>query len=63
MGQLGCFYLLVITDRAALNIVEHVPLWYSGASFGYMPKSGIGGSLGRSISSFLRRLWIDFQSS
>jgi hypothetical protein len=31
-------------------------------SFGYIPKSGIAGSLGRSISSVLRNLQIDFQS-
>jgi hypothetical protein len=45
-----------------MNIVEHVPLWHGGASFGYIPKSGIAGSLGRLISSFLRNLQIDFQS-
>jgi hypothetical protein len=32
-----------------MNIVEHVPLWHGGASFGYIPKSGITGSPGRSI--------------
>jgi hypothetical protein len=31
-----------------MNIVELVSLWYVGASFGYMPKSGITGSSGRS---------------
>ena len=61
-GHLGCFQLLVITNKAAMNIVEHVPLWHSGASFGYIPKSGIAGSSGRSISNFLRNLQIDFQS-
>jgi hypothetical protein len=30
--------------------------------FGYMPKSGISGSSGRSISNFLRNLQIDVQS-
>jgi hypothetical protein len=28
-----------------MKILEHLSLWYSGASFGYMPKSGIAGSL------------------
>ena len=45
-----------------MNIVEHVPLWHGGASFGYIPKSVIAGSSGRSISNFLRNLQIDFQS-
>jgi hypothetical protein len=31
-------------------------------SFGYIPKSGIAGSNGRSMSSFLRSLQIFFQS-
>jgi hypothetical protein len=31
-------------------------------SFGYIPKSGITGSYGRSMFSFLRRLQIFFQS-
>jgi hypothetical protein len=42
-----------------MNIVEHVPLWYGGASFGYMPKRGIAGSSGGSIYNFLRKLQID----
>jgi hypothetical protein len=45
-----------------MNIVEHIPLWHGGASFGYIPESGIAGSPGRSTSSFLRNLQIDFQS-
>jgi hypothetical protein len=54
--------LLSITNKATMNIVEHVPLWQGGASFGYMPKSGINGSSGRFICNFLRNLQIDFQS-
>jgi hypothetical protein len=27
-----------------MNIVEHLSLWYYGASSGYMPRSGIAGS-------------------
>ena len=45
-----------------MNIVEHVPLWHGGATFRYIPKSGIAGSSGRSIPNLLRNLQIDFQS-
>ena len=45
-----------------MNITEHVPLWHSGPSPGFMPKSAIAGSPGRSISNFLRKPQIDFQS-
>ncbi|KAL6042874.1 hypothetical protein STEG23_007559 [Scotinomys teguina] len=38
-GHLGCFQVLAITNNAAMNIVEHVSLWYDWAFFGYMPKS------------------------
>jgi hypothetical protein len=60
MGHLGYFQLLAIINKDAMNIVEHVPLWHGGASFGYIPKSGIAGSSGRSISNFLRNLQINF---
>ena len=39
-----------------------MPLWHGGASFGYIPKSGIAGFSGRSISNFLRNLLNDLQS-
>jgi hypothetical protein len=45
-----------------MNIVKHVSLWYGGASFEYMPRSGKARSSGRSISNFLRKLQIDLQS-
>ena len=45
-----------------MSIMENVPLWQGGASFGYISKNGIAGSSGRSISNFLRNLQIDFQS-
>jgi hypothetical protein len=48
--------------QAAMNIAEHVSLWYGGASFGYMPRSGIAGSWGSTISNFLGNSQIDFQS-
>jgi hypothetical protein len=36
-----------------MNIVDHILLLYTGASFGYMPKSSKAGYLGRTISNFL----------
>ena len=38
VGHLSCFQLLTITNKAAVNIVEHMPLWHGGASFGLFPK-------------------------
>jgi len=61
-GHLGSFQLLAIINKAAMNIVEHVSLLYDGASFGYMPKRGIAGSSGSSMSNFLRNLQTDFQN-
>jgi hypothetical protein len=45
-----------------MNTVEHLALGHHGASFGFIPKSGIPASSSRSISSFLRNLEIDFQN-
>jgi hypothetical protein len=53
-GYLGFFQLLAIKNKVVMNIVEHVSLLYVGASFWYMPRSGITGSSVRTISSFLR---------
>ena len=60
MGHLGCFQLLALTNEAAMNIVDLMPLWYDGASFEYVPMSGIGGSSGRYILNILRNFQIDF---
>jgi hypothetical protein len=46
-----------------MNIVEFMPMWHAGASFGHVPKSGIAVSSGRSIFYFMRDFQIDFQSS
>jgi len=52
VGDLGCFQLLAITSKVTMNIVEHVPLWHVGASFGYIRKSVIARFLGRYIPNF-----------
>ena len=61
-GYLGCIQVLAITNNAAMNIVEQMSLWYSWASFWYIPKSGIAGSWGRLTPNFLRNSHTDFQS-
>ena len=52
-GHLGCLHVLAIVNSAAMNIVVHVSFWIMVFS-GYMPSSGIAGSYGSSIFSFLR---------
>ena len=37
-GNLGCFEVLATMNNVAMNIVEHMSLWYDWASFGYIPK-------------------------
>ena len=54
-GPLSCFHVVAIINSAAMNIRIHVSL--SGlVSSVCMPSSGIPGSHGRPISSFLRNL-------
>ena len=52
-GHLGCFHVLAIINSAAVNVGEHVSLSILVSSV-CMPSSGIAGSYGSSISSFLR---------
>ena len=52
-GHLGCFHVLAIVNSAAVNNGIHVSfsIWVSS---GYMPRSGIPGSYGDFIPSFLK---------
>ena len=50
-GHLGCFHDLAIVNSAAINIGVHMSL-SSLVSLVCMPRSGIAGSYGSSISSF-----------
>jgi hypothetical protein len=61
-GHLGAFQLLAIINKAAMNIVKHGSLLQFGESSGYMPRSGIAGFLGSTMSNFQRNHQADFQS-
>jgi hypothetical protein len=61
-GHLGSFQFLAIINKAAVNTVEHVSLLQVGTFSEYMPRSGIAGSSGSTMSTFLRNRQTDFQS-
>ena len=62
-GHLGSFQILVILNKAAMKIVEHLSLLQVGTFSEYILRRGIAAFSGSTMSYFLRNLQTDFQSS
>lgn len=61
---MGCFHLWGLVNNSAVNIDTLTSVWIPAfSSFGYLSRSGIAGSYGKSVFYFLRSCHSIFYSS